>query len=142
MKKIILLTNIMLVALTIQAQQRLSYAYDAVGNRIGRSIVLDTRRANVSTNNADSVFFEEMLADKQIKIYPNPVQSQLTIAVEGFETGIQGEFSLFNIAGIVLARQRITNGMTYVDMSRYIKGIYLLNIKINGESTHWKVIKE
>lgn len=142
MKKIILVTCIMLAALNIQAQQQLSYAYDAAGNRVSRTIVLGTRSADATTNKTDSVFFEEMLAEKQIKIYPNPVQSQLTIAVEGFETGMQGEFSLFNIAGIMLVRQRITNGTTYVDMSRYTKGTYILNIQLNGQPTSWKVIKE
>ena len=74
MKKIILLTFILLVALTTKAQQQLSYVYDAAGNRISRTIVLGARSADATTSQTDSVFFEEMLAEKQIKIYPNPVE--------------------------------------------------------------------
>lgn len=142
MKKIILLTTSLLFAIAIRGQQQLSYAYDAAGNRTSRTIVLATRSANATINKPDSVFFEEKLADKQLKIYPNPVQSQLTIEVEGFEPGMQGEFSLFNITGGMLIRRRITGSNTYLDMSRYTKGTYILNIQLRGQTTSWKVIKQ
>ena len=58
---------------TAKAQQRLSYAYDAAGNRIGRSIVLQAQASKTLRKTTDSTFVYEMLAEKQLKIYPNPV---------------------------------------------------------------------
>ena len=142
MKKIILLTFIMLVTLTTKAQQQLSYAYDAAGNRTSRTIVLGTRSADVTANKTDSVFFEEMLAEKQIKIYPNPVEFELTISIDGYESAMRGEYSLFNITGAMLLRNRISGTTTHVDMSRYSKGTYILNIQLNGQPTSWKIIKQ
>jgi len=141
MKRTLLFPFILLMALTVKAQQQLSYAYDAAGNRVSRTIVLGTRGA-AAANPTDSVYFEELLADKQIKIYPNPVEFQLTIAIEGYETSMQGEFSLYSIAGNMLVRQHITSGLTYVDMSRYTRGTYILNIQLNGQPTSWKIIKQ
>lgn len=142
MKKIILLTFIMLVALTTKAQQQLSYAYDAAGNRTNRTIVLGTRSAGVGTNQTDSVFFEEMLAEKQIKIYPNPVEFELTISIAGYEPSMQGEYSLFNLAGSMMARRKITGETTRVDMSLYTRGTYILNIQLKGQPSSWKIIKQ
>ena len=142
MKKIIVFTLTLLCALTAKAQQQLSYAYDAAGNRVSRTIVLDTRSTSVSVNESDSVFFEEMLAEKQIKIYPNPVESVLTLFVSDYTSSMEGEFSLFDMGGMMLARRRITAETTYVEMSRYSKGIYVLHIQLNGQPTSWKVIKK
>lgn len=142
MKKIFLLTFIMLAALNTNAQQKLSYVYDAAGNRISRTIVLGARSADATTSQTDSVFFEEMLAEKQIKIYPNPVEFELTISIDGYEPAMRGEYSLFTITGAMLLRNRISGTTTYVDMSRYSKGTYILNIQLNGQPTSWKIIKQ
>ena len=142
MKKIILFTFIMLVALNIQAQQQLSYAYDSAGNRISRTIVPGTRSTDAAANQADSIFFEEMLAGKQIKIYPNPVQYELTISITGYEPSMRGEYSLFSLGGSMLARRRITGETTRVDMSLFSKGTYILNIQLKGQPTSWKIIKQ
>ena len=142
MKRAILLSFILLLALAAKAQQKLSYAYDAAGNRVGRTVVLDPRSASASENPADSVFFEETLDDKQVRIYPNPVETQMTIKITGYTPSMQGEYSLYNIAGIMVAKRRITGETTLVDMSRHPRGIYILHILLNGHPTVWKVIKK
>ena len=83
-----------------------------------------------------------MLAEKQIKIYPNPVEFELTISVAGYESFMQGEYSLFNLAGSMLARNRITGETTCVNMSHYSKGTYILTIKLKGQFSSWKIIKQ
>lgn len=140
MKKNILFFVSLFVALTIQAQQKLSYAYDAAGNRISRTIVVGTR--SVDTNAVDSVFFEEQLAQKQIKIYPNPVKSELSITVSGYDASLRGEFILFSISGSLLYQGRITGETTQVNMGNYSPGVYLLHLILKGEKSVWKVIKE
>lgn len=142
MKKLNLFLFILLFALTIKAQQQLSYAYDAAGNRVSRTIVLDTRSTSALVNEGDTVFFEEMLAEKQIKLYPNPVESVLTLLISDYTPSMEGEFSLFSMGGVMLDRRRITTETTYVEMSRYPKGIYVLHIQLNGQPTSWKVIKK
>lgn len=142
MKRLILFLVLLLPALTIKAQQQLSYAYDAAGNRTSRAIVLGTRSSDATVNQTDSVFFEEVLAEKRVKIYPNPVQYELTISITGYEQSMRGEYSLFNLGGTMLVRRGITGEITRVDMSRYPKGIYILNIQLGGRPTSWKIIKQ
>ncbi len=142
MKRAILLSLTLLLAMAVKAQQKLSYAYDAAGNRVGRTIVLEPRSASDSENPADTVFFEETLDDTQVRIYPNPVETQMTIRVSGYAPSMQGEYSLYNITGTMVAKRRITGETTLVDMGRYPKGIYILHIILNGQPTAWRVIKK
>lgn len=125
-----------------KAQQRVSYAYDAAGNRISRTIVLKTRASNTLENAHDSVFFQEILAEKQIRIYPNPVQSVLKIAILGYKSSMKGEYALLNISGVMLKRGAITQETTLIDMSNYLRGTYILNLSLNKQSTSWKIIKQ
>ncbi|MDY9919529.1 MAG: T9SS type A sorting domain-containing protein [Proteiniphilum sp.] len=102
----------------------------------------EPRSASDSENPADTVFFEETLDDTQVRIYPNPVETQMTIRVSGYAPSMQGEYSLYNITGIIVAKRRITGETTLVDMGRYPKGIYILHIILNGQPTAWRVIKK
>lgn len=142
MNKLILLSPVLLFALALQAQQQLSYAYDAAGNRVSRTIVMGTRGADAAVNQPDPVFLEEVLAEKQVKIYPNPVQYELTISITGYEPSMRGEYSLFSLGGSMLARRRITGETTRVDMSLFSRGTYILNIQLKGRPTSWKIIKQ
>jgi len=141
MNKFLFTIFIALLSLTVKAQQQLSYAYDDAGNRKSRTIVLDTCSAKAVTNQADLFFLEEMLAKKQIKIYPNPVEFELTISITGYDSSLQGEYSLFNLDGSMLFRRKITGEITLVDMSLFSKGTYILNIQLKGQPTSWKIIK-
>ena len=139
MRKSLLLLSILYV-LTLNAQQKLSYAYDSAGNRISRTIVMTARNANVGMQ--EDMFFEEHIADKQLKIYPNPVKEQLTIEIPGHDSTEKAEYILLNMSGAVLKRDRISSEITTVDMNRFVTGTYVLNIIINGERTVWKIIKQ
>lgn len=143
MKRTLYLIPILLLALPVKAQQKLSYAYDAAGNRTSRTVVLPTRSADAAaTNPADSVFFRETLAGNPVKIYPNPVQSTLTVSIDRYEPSFGGELTLFSISGTMLYRTRIAGETSSIDMSRYLPGTYLLHILLKGEKSVWKVIKQ
>lgn len=142
MKRIILISFMLISVCALKAQQQLSYAYDAAGNRVSRTIVLDTRGANVAANQTDSVFFEDMLAEKKIKLYPNPVENELTISITGYEPSWKGEYALFNMSGAMLSHKRLAGETTPVNMGQYLPGTYLLTIIIDGEKSVWKIIKQ
>ena len=132
----------MLLALTAKAQQKLSYAYDAAGNRTERTIVMAARSADAGDKAQDAPFFEEQVAGRQLKIYPNPVKEQLTIQIPGYESSARGEFALFGIGGSMLHRGTIDSEITSVNMSRFATGTYVLHIIVAGERTVWKIIKQ
>lgn len=143
MKKSILTFFLLSFALTIIAQQKLSYAYDDAGNRVNRTIVLSNKSAAVTKAETASEYFEETIAEKQVKIYPNPVQSELTLSVSGFgDATATGEYMLYRFDGSMVSRGKVVSEKTTVDMSQLKNGNYIMRIVIDGKQSSWKIIKE
>lgn len=142
MKHLILTVILVCITLQTNAQQSLSYAYDAAGNRIGRAIVLETRASKALQNQTDSISFHEMLAEKQLKIYPNPVLSELTLSITGYQSSMSGEFSILTLGGALLKKGKIQSEKTTINMGGYRPGTYILHIQLNGQPTSWKIIKQ
>jgi len=126
-----------LMATIVVYSQGLSYTYDAAGNRISRTIVLGLKNADVQQQE-----FTETIAKKEIKIYPNPVESLLSISITGYDAGIVSECFIYNMAGAVLKREKISGELTTLDMSSFSSGTYVLQILIDGEKSVWKIVKE
>ena len=84
----------------------------------------------------------EKLGNKNIRIYPNPTSGVLKIEVAGFEDSDKGNLSIFNLSGQQLLNSDIISTFTELDISSSQKGVYILLINLNGESTTWKIIKE
>jgi len=124
------------------AQQHVSYPYDAAGNRVSRTIVLQSRAARSEALQNDSSFVQEMLVDASLRIYPNPVQSILTISLTDGQSQTPTIYSLLDTKGAQLQRGRLQAGSTRIDMSRLSPGIYILNIRMNNRPTTWKIIKK
>ena len=93
-------------------------------------------------NKRNTAFLYEHLAQQQLRIYPNPVKEELTIALDAYSTEHQGEFSLYGPNGALLVRRGIAGTVTKVNMASYAKGVYVLHIRLDGKNTSWKVIKE
>lgn len=136
MKKLVTLFCGLMASVVVFSQQ-LNYAYDDAGNRICRTISLGLKSANAHQNE-----FTETIAKKEVKIYPNPVEGLLSVSISGFDDGIVSELSIYNIAGNLVKRVKITDKLTPLDMSSLSSGTYVLQISINGEKSVWKIVKE
>jgi len=136
MKKLVIFLCGLMATIVVNSQQ-LSYTYDAAGNRISRTIVLGLKNADVQQQE-----FTETIAKKEIKIYPNPVESFLTVSIAGFGDDIVSEYLIYNLAGAQVKREKISGELTTVDMSSFSSGTYVLQISVNGEKSVWKIVKE
>jgi hypothetical protein len=80
----------------------------------------------------------------EIRISPNPVNEQIEVSFEGNVKG-EVEYTILNIlgqierSGILIAN----NGASLeLNMSGYLSGIYLLQIKLNGRTFIKKIVKK
>jgi hypothetical protein len=137
MRKTLICILLLLAAMNIFAQ---AYTYDSASNRTGRVIAL---KASPVQNGKESVTaLPDLIAEKAIVIYPNPTKGMLTVEIKDYSDQMQAEFRLTDMSGKTISNKKATSAYQTFDLSRQAMGIYLLQIRINGESVVWKIIKE
>ena len=126
------------------AQNAVAYAYDACGNRVSRTVVLPSQSmAKRHTEETDSTsYFEETALKRSVRIYPNPTKGMLKVEVVGMQDSDVCRLSLYGMSGNRVMQTKATESMTFLDLSNYANGHYLLVLELNGENTTWKIIKE
>lgn len=141
-KRVSFILGILFVSFSVlQAQDKIQFQYDAAGNQTSRTIVMSNTRSAQSAK-AKQEFFQEELGKTLIRLFPNPVKTDLTIEVIGFESKTQGELILYDMNGKVLKREKIDSSRTILDMQSLLTGNYVMHILLNGEQSVWKIIKE
>jgi hypothetical protein len=73
-----------------------------------------------------------------LTVYPNPVSDVLTIS--GLKQN--GTITIYNQEGKLLQQQTVTAQTMTMDMSKYVKGMYLLQYKTEDEVVNQKIIKQ
>lgn len=136
-KKTIALGLLLATFPCLSSGQNVSYAYDEAGNRVKREIVLQTRAAEKSTNES----YSEMLNDRDIRIYPNPTEGQLTVEITGDGAC---RFDIYNISGQQVLTTNSGPGRVVLDISSQPKGFYILRITTGngGDPSTWKIVKK
>lgn len=141
MKKIIILALLLLPALTTKGQQQLSYAYDAAGNRISRTIVVGAYNPPGDAQQEPSRYYVETLDGRQLTIHSGSEEPQLTIAVGDYDLSLTGEYSLLDKDGALLAGENLSGETTLVGLEALPSGSYTLHILLNGHPSAWEVVK-
>ncbi|MGB1211334.1 MAG: T9SS type A sorting domain-containing protein, partial [Lacinutrix venerupis] len=125
--------------------QRKLYTNNSDGNQIivvDQTNVLGTwtnttrdRRTypNCQTLNAEDVVFSSL------EVYPNPVQNQLIIEIEGNTAGV---LTICDVNGRKIFTQNILNRINKVDVSTLKTGMYLLQITKDNKTSTKKIIKQ
>ena len=133
-------------------QANVSYTYDAVGNRIARTIVLqaalpgaslmrNTKSFEKHEIEHEAVPFSDLVNDRQIKIHPNPTKGHLAVEIAGDENE-NVQISVFSQSGTRLLAMKTNAGTTPVDLSPFPSGVYILYLTIDGKTQNYKIIKQ
>jgi hypothetical protein len=130
------------------SQNTYSYHYDANGNRDYRIIVLK-KSATAATEDGeaanDSTLIEKKYTDRigeaTINIFPNPTAGIVTLQIENMQQ-VEGELLLIDSKGAILQNIKTESTPIDIDLSGYTNGAYILKIRINGNTTEWKIIKK
>lgn len=126
-------------SLSVQAQTKIGFSYDAAGNRVKREVMMSQAQ---SQSKGYSAFYSDMVADRQIKISPNPTKGNLRVEVLNANDPISGEIVVYSSVGAKVASSPIVNNVSNIDISTNANGVYILQVNIKDSSTSWKIIKE
>lgn len=77
----------------------------------------------------------DKITSSEIKVYPMPVLNYLQVSYKGYDVD---NIRVFNVEGQVLADVK---GQTWLDMSSYRNGIYLLEISVENQKFLQSVLK-
>jgi hypothetical protein len=138
MKILLFLFLLMLFAGSLYSQNRITYAYDAAGNRTERVIVPAAKSAMVPAE----TFFTDELAGRLLKIYPNPTDGHLKIEIGNTEGIKSCTITIVTMGGKQVMKKPAVLPLTDIDISNQPSGTYVMLIDIDGEKTTWKIIKK
>lgn len=128
------------------SQNAIRFAYDALGNRVKREIVLQnsdvTKRKLPLEEKKEDNFYSDMLSEKQIRIWPNPTEGHLKVEIQGLAPEEKASLRITSMSGAVVDVKETTSPVSELDLSHCTNGIYLLHIATGGQETTWKIIKK
>ena len=87
-----------------------------------------------------SIQFEKPAESYKVELYPNPVSDILNIKVSKLEAGAR--VRVFNLGGVEVLSQRLTQTSQTVSVSKLQPGIYVIHIENGTQITREKFIKE
>jgi hypothetical protein len=141
MKKLLLITGLLVAVVMTIAAQSVSYEYDASGNRI-RRIMITLKNAS-SADEKDEEPIETGWGERKVTIFPNPTKGNLTIKIEGGEEETGYRYTLFNIGGQALKQGETYNkGNFPLSLNEYATGIYILILYSKDDKLTFKIVKE
>jgi len=144
------------VYITVYANRKISYNYDAAGNRISRTILFENntslRTAMAEDDKENDDIYEENLEyysekgiqqEAKILIYPNPTQGQLAVEITNITDEAKGDILLMTQSGQLIEKKSITkDNRIEFNLSDQPSGIYLMNVQIDKTVSTWKIIKK
>lgn len=139
-----LIIILLAIAGTVSAQQTipLQYDYDAAGNRILRKVVTMTMGKGGSNVADTAEYYVDRLEHVEMKVYPNPTTGLISIEASGVQTESEMQIELYDSQGRKLTEKRSGDNRAILNLTDYAAGYYIVKLKVDGEHTTWKVIKQ
>ena len=138
-KRLIFLSLFICICTLAVYADRVRYSYDAAGNRTESHLV--PVRGNGKGQANDTLPRHDRLAHYSITIYPNPTDGKFSVEITGIETLENGSITLFNMQGGIVYSNTDPDATNDIDLTQSPDGMYLLVIRLDGETSIWKVIK-
>lgn len=129
-----------IISVVITDAQRISYAYDADGNRIKRELVIP-RTVNAGGRASENIeSYYDPMGEHTVK-FEATANGKINISVINFSEQDNGTIDVYSVNGMVLLSSDISDTLTVIDISSQPHGVYILRVTVNGEQTTWKITK-
>jgi len=139
------------------------YSYDASGNRVQRQLIVPIPFALVNNNIADTTVTDDInniiaannqtlikegsagittITEGDIKVFPNPVQSNLNVHFTGNAIAEGCTMQIYDGSGKIFYQAAAAKNQTQINMSQAKVGIYyMVVVTKDGKRLWWKVSK-
>jgi len=120
-------------------EQDENVAYARVPNGTGDFVKQGRTRGYNNEEDPNSV--DEIPADWQVSVFPNPTTSQVQIRLENIPLTADGTITITNQLGQTIRQMPIMTNQQMVDLSSETSGIYYLKINVDGKTLSERVMK-
>jgi len=147
LKNTILCLFFVSIFLMLNAQDKITFGYDAAGNRISRTIVFATPQpappapAEDKDKEEKTVVHTEMLSKIELKIYPNPTEGLLKVEINNLPEDVKANIWLYDMSGRMINFFGDVADEISINISNQPAGIYLMRVVAGEQRTEWKIIK-
>lgn len=83
---------------------------------------------------------EEVIDNDNLKVYPNPASNVLNIQLDLNKTNSLKTYQIFDIQGKLVYNQNTTDCILDLNVSEYVKGIYILVVNTNNQTLKTKFL--
>lgn len=129
-----------LFTVSVHADGIINYTYDGSGNRTSAERIINLRQAETDSTGKVKPMLHELISHR-ITIYPNPTDGNFSIEIGTPETIEQASITIYSMSGTIIYRNDEPDAINEIDITSSPDGMYLLIIRIDGESSTWKIIK-
>jgi YD repeat-containing protein len=142
--RILLIAFLSLSILHGTKAQNYSFAYDANGNRIGRTIPLKSTLASQdsSGNIVGEEQYNEKIGDIEISLFPNPTKGNIYLNIKNIDQNLSSGLAVYDNSGKLLKTIENLTEYNTIDLSNLPPGSYFIKIIIGDAISDWKVIKD
>ena len=135
-----------------QTPQKVSYMYDAAGNRTLRTKIISMTKSSFNEVGQDTgstsatviaeVRHEDLLGERKVMIYPNPTQGLLRIEYQGDSELKDARLLLYDRNGRLLRQINKAELSQTLDLTLLPAGTYILQIIEATAKSEWKIVKD
>ena len=133
---------ILFLLLALSGHTRITYTYDASGNRITRrqEIIIrqKTPASQERTMKKDST--PSGTDNPLVKIQAHVKDNTITIHILNTDDFSNAKAQLYSTDGVPARTVALTSALTTMDVSTVRNGIYILNITAGDATSQWKII--
>lgn len=144
-----LLILISLFYFSTNAQNKITFSYDAAGNQTNRTYCFGCASKNSKEIKEIEALveddFEKFYPDDVISYYPNPVKEELFLSWQITDNNFVDQINVFSLTGQLLKQYIYTSSLNTqnIPFQDYPAGLYVVLLNYNtGEQKSIKIIKK
>lgn len=122
------------------SQNNVTYAYDASGNRISRSIATGSKAKGAFFYDSTSTSINKISESSKVTVSPTSQAGVFSMNISEELTGSQ--LQVYNSKGMKILEEEIRGNSAILNLGQYPKDVYLISVRSESQTYTRKIISK